>query len=157
MIEVLAIAIGILAVLQKTDERFYAATIFSALTLAHMVLFSATDSGHAYYIGAAFLDVAIMSFIARIDKIVSLTITLHRICLVEIIVNAIGWVMWMKYADPYWYNVTFIGLHLWAIFALTRKDNANDPGGYTVGSRFDYIRLVLGKGVSHAQNREGKA
>jgi len=156
MIEILAVIIMLLAMMQADEERYHVAMIFAIATLAHLLVVGFLDSGHVYYISAAVFDVLIMMLISRIPKIVGLTITIYRICIAEILVNAAGWAMWVSYMDPYWYNVAFMVLHLWAILALMQKDEIDDVGGYRVDNRLDYLRLIVSARHSNIQGR-GKA
>lgn len=143
MISYLAAAIFILSIFQRNDERFVAACAYSILNLIHLLILGDAD-GETYYASAALFDVAIIFIISRITKIVSTSLYIQRICIIEIILNYVGWIMYETYLDPFAYNVAYLSLQVIMIAILLKKDSENDKRGYQADSRLNYLLLVAG-------------
>ena len=134
MIETISILICILllvALMQTTSERLYAGTLFALLAGVHHLAFYTTD-GIAYYGSAALVDMSVVFFTLRLRNISSAIRSIQDICIASILLNAIGWIMWMLYMPPHAYNAMFIALYSWAIITLLRKDATDDYGDSTV-------------------------
>ena len=145
MIFTLALMIAIISLFQKTDERFFAACIYSMLNMAHIVMFY-NMGGPYYYLSAGIFDLLIILWIGSISKVVSTSLRIQRICIAEILVNYFGFVLWANYHEPYWYNMAFIVLHALTIIVLLMKDASSDNRGYPVSSWRDHLRLIAGAG-----------
>lgn len=143
MIVSLAVIILILSILQKTDERFFAACTYSILNSLHFLVLGDAD-GSVYYLTAAIFDIAIIYVASRTIKIVSTSIYIQRICIAEITLNFVGWVMYESYIDPFAYNIAYALLQVAMIAVLLKKDAKNDKRGYKADSRIDYIRVIAG-------------
>ena len=149
----LALIVGVVSVFQQTDERLYAACIFSIITLGYMIAGVFIDSG-AYYIIAGLLDLSIIILLSYITKVVSTTILLQRISILSIILNTYGFYAYMTYQEPHFYNMAFILLYLYAVVVLTRKDGENDKRGYSVVDWTSRLRLVFGASYSGSHNNK---
>jgi len=131
MIIVTTVIIAILiaaAVAQPTQERRYAALLFSGFAALHHVVMFDTD-GFEYYFSAALLDYFVILFTIRIAMLSEMIEKLHNICIVSIALNFIGWLMWIYYVPPHAYNASFIGLYLYALIIMIKKEK-KDAGGY---------------------------
>lgn len=124
---------------QQNAPRLYAAFVFVGVTLLHDVAFSHLD-GIAYYGSAALLDLAIMILLSGVHPLRKTVIRLQVICLISIIANMLGWLIWFVYLPPTAYNFTFFCLYLWALVELLKKDRDN-VGGFTVDSWRACIRF----------------
>lgn len=140
----LSIVILLLAATQPSSERMGAACVYAGVNLAHLALISPWIGGYGYYLSAAMADIFIMAIIIQMPRITAVAISLLRVCLVEVIVNAIGWILWFKYFEPALYNSTFYLIYGWIVLILMRKDRADDVGGYKVDHWTDFLRLVIG-------------
>lgn len=108
---------------QKNVARFYAASVYLLVAMAHELAFKDVD-GPQYYGIAAMADLLIMILTSQISRMPKMVINLHRLCLVSIIGNGIGWVMWYSYMPPNLYNYFFVALYIWAIIILCERDHA---------------------------------
>ena len=110
------------------------AFIFVGVTVCHELLFADLD-GLAYYGSAALFDLAIIIITSAIRPVPRLVVRLHRICIVSILLNLVGWTLWTLYYPPILYDAAFFLVYAWAIITLTGRDGPNDMGGYTLVSR----------------------
>jgi len=122
----------VVALIQPNMSRLFGAVIFAGLTLLHDLCLSDLD-GLAYYGSAALTDSAIIILTSGIFPIPVMVVRLHYICLISILVNAAGWVMWMAYLPPTIYDIAFIVVYLCVIITMIRKDTS-DVGGYSLDS-----------------------
>jgi len=146
----MACVVALAAMFQKTDERMYVGFVFSSLGLLHFLAFYSWQmadgermDGVTYFVTAALTSLFAMELMARQIKIVELTITLQRICLIEIIANIAGLLLWYVGMFPMANVLVFMALRTWAIFALMQKDGQNDSGGFAVTGRWDYFMLIV--------------
>lgn len=133
------------ALMQKTSERLYVAVLFAILAgIHHIALYSV--EGIAYYGSAALVDFSVIFFTYKLRVLSKAIKAIQDICIASILLNGIGWVMWMTYMPPHAYNAMFIALYSWAIITLLRKDAADDYGSTTVGGRHNNIHPAASKG-----------
>lgn len=139
ILPLLLAAVIIVALFQPTDERLFAGSMFAITSAIHYIAFYNID-GIAYYGSAALTDLAVIFLTIRL-RIISKTIEhLQNICVVSILLNGIGWVVWMLYLPPDVYNTSFIILYSAAIITLLRKDESDADGAYKLGRRHHNIR-----------------
>jgi hypothetical protein len=123
MSSILAYVSLLTIVRQKTAARFYAASIYLTVVMVHELVFK--DIGGPYYYGiAAMADLLIMILTGQITPMPKMVINLHRLCLVSIVANGIGWLMWFSYMPPDLYDYFFMALYIWAIFILCERNHA---------------------------------
>lgn len=132
---------------QRTAPRLYASAIFVLITLLHELFLSDLD-GFAYYGSAALFDFFIIALTSGISPTPKTVIELHAICAASIVINFIGWALWVSYMPPDAYNTLFIVLYAWAVFILLQRDGADDVGGFTVDSwrscfRFNRHAIII--------------
>lgn len=159
MSEINAILIGLIviaAIMQPTEERLYAALLFALLAAIHYVVMYEVD-GIAYYGSAALLDIAVIYFTARLAIISKVIREIQNICLASIVLNAIGWAMWMLYLEPHAYDAMFIALYSWALIILTRRESADVSGVDTMGGRRGHIHSVPSKSSHRSAKHEKTA
>lgn len=147
----LAGVIVLLAIMQPTYERMMAGAWFALLGLLHFMLFYAwvfafgeKMDGITYFVTAAITSGIAIELMMRIPKVVSTTISLYRVCIAEIAANSVALALWYYDQSPLINTYVFLVLRIWAISILLRKDTADDVGGYTITSRWDYFTFVLG-------------
>ncbi|ACG60389.1 hypothetical protein phiPLPE_67 [Iodobacter phage PhiPLPE] len=75
-------------------------------------------------------DLLIIILTGQIRQMPKMVINLHRLCLVSIVGNGMGWLMWYSYMPPDLYNYFFVALYIWAIIILCERDHAGmvEPG-----------------------------
>jgi len=80
------------------------------------------------YIAAAFNDLIIIFALSRLPYISDFTLKIQRICKLFITVNFAGWIMFMLYVPPIYYNVLTTALYLYALCSTTRIGVKNVMG-----------------------------
>lgn len=124
---------------QPNAERLFAAIIFVGATILHEVA-AVNFDGLIYYGSAALLDLVIMILISGIVPTPRMVIKLNLICLVSIIINMVGWVVWLNYLPPTAYNIAFMALYAWTLAVLLKRDKC-DVGGFTLDRWYSCIRF----------------
>ena len=132
VITVLISCIAIIALFQPNAPRLFAAVCFAVITLCHEVYFGDLD-GLQYYGSAALLDLAIIVITSGINPVPKMVVTLHKICLVSIIANLMGWALWFFHLSPVAYEAVFVVIYAWTLITLLKR-NGSDVGGYTLDS-----------------------
>jgi len=138
---------------QRNAPRLYAALVYAAINTA--CEFFLADTGVYYYGIAAMADLLIMILTSQINPMPRMVVNLHRLCLISIIANGIGWLMWFFYLPPDFYNGIFIVLYAWAIIILCERDHA----GVDEFRADSWINHILGRdrsGLRHAIKSEAK-
>jgi len=139
---------------QRNATRFYAAAVYLFVAMVHELAFKDVD-GPQYYGIAAMADLLIMILTSQINPMPRMVVNLHRLCLISIIANGIGWLMWFFYLPPDFYNGIFIVLYAWAIIILCERDHA----GVDEFRADSWINHILGRdrsGLRHAIKSETK-
>jgi hypothetical protein len=142
MIDYLTYALLLLVLVQPSIGRAYVAGVFALFTAVHNLFMYPLD-GIAYYASDAVFYLFVIAATGLLTDVTRFTIQLHRICIAAIILDALGWVVWMLYLPPDVYNVAFMALYAIAIVVFIRRDEA-DGRGYTMDNWGDYIRVIIG-------------
>jgi len=124
----LEVCILITLYFQPSESRLYTGSVFIFMLVMHELIFGETD-GLTYYGTAAAFYLGIMIFTAPAINVTKLVLNIHKICLVAIIVNAMGWIAWKAYLPPNLYNFASILLHTWGVWALLQGTRKEDHGG----------------------------
>lgn len=125
---------------QPNAQRLYAALVSSVLTICHHWGCFDTE-GLAYYGSAALVDLAIILALSVIDPVPKMALRLQTIAVISIIINLAGWVTWMLYIPPDWYNFAYVLLYTWVLITLLRRGKADHVGGYRNSSRRPCFRF----------------
>lgn len=128
MIEALIYSIVIATLLQPNAGRMLAAAVFAVVTLSHEVVLFDLD-GLAYYASAALFDLGIIVALGAMTNISKLALRLQRVCAASILVNAVGWALWVTYYPPALYNHSFVVIYGWALYTLLTGSTRDDVGG----------------------------
>ena len=149
--------VGLLAVtfLQPNAPRFFGALIFTGLIVGHQVLLSDLD-GLAYYGSAAIFDLLFMLFTSNMNPVPDMVFKLYKVCIASIVVNALGWMLWVMYWPHLIYNCAFLAIYGWAFAVLIRRDKA-DVGGFAGSSWRACFRYDSFAWRGYFQNGESKA
>ena len=75
--------------------------------------------GAISYLGAALNDLLIIYVLSKLIHISELTLKIQRICKLFITVNFAGWIMYMLYEPPIYYNVLTTILYLYTLYSTT--------------------------------------
>ena len=165
MISCLVIIVLILAFFQSSHDRGVVAVIYAGVCGVHSLLFYEFDNGYClielspkfYYLSAAICDIAIIIAIAMVTsfsiKPTRLADNLMDICLISIVLNAIGLVLMRKGLPLELYSLSYGALYLIAIRALLREDCAN---GYQSSKRNSRIRLSVRSCVEYCRQLQEK-
>lgn len=131
-ITILIASLCLVTLTQPNAPRLFAALVFVGVTLSHEVFLSNYD-GLSYYGGAALFDLAIIIATSGIRPLPQMVLSLHKICLVSILANFMGWVIWFLYFPPIIYDISFVVIYTWALITLIKRSGL-DVGGYTLDS-----------------------
>lgn len=136
------------SVIQPSAPRLYSAVIFTALTIAHDLFFRhAVDLN--YYLSAALVDLLIVALTSTVIPAPKMLQSLHKICLFSVILNLIGWIMYMLYLEPAAYDAAFTLIYVYAIWVMFKKDRC-DVGNYSLDSWTACFCLDRYKNVFHS-------
>ena len=124
---------------QSNAGRTLAACIFGGATIFYGSV-SGGLAGAEYYVGAAMVDLAIIVLLSGIYPAPRLVERLQAVCVASILLNFVGWMLWFFYVSPSAYDSAFIGLYIYAVYALLKKDRDDVMGGGTVHSWFARFR-----------------
>ena len=111
---------------QKSQQRLLLASFYVLINTVHLLLFNGLY-GSSYYLVSALFDLLVMTSVSSIH--IPQTLSVQKLCIISIVANFAGWVMWFLYLDPAAYNVVFIAIYIYAIIILTSRD-ASDVGDY---------------------------
>lgn len=118
--------------MQPNAPRFFAAILFMSIAMAHE-LFLADLTGLQYYGSAALFDLLIIVLTSGISPIPKMVLSIHKICIASMLINAVGWTLWLLYFPPIAYSIAFLCLSVWTLAVFTKRDKA-DVGGYAMDS-----------------------
>lgn len=124
---------------QPNAPRLFAAVTFVGVILLHELAFSSLD-GLMYYGSAALLDLLIVVITSGINPVPKMVLSLQRLCLFSILLNLLGWVLWLLYLPPWPYDLAFVAVYAWALYILIRRDRA-DVGGFTMAGWVSCFRF----------------
>jgi len=122
MIDYLLVAVALVAISQRDPLRREAATFFAAMTVGHDVTASGFD-GFWYYFSAATVDLAVIVGLAYLPTNTRLIIDLQRVSILSMALNSLGFLLWLSYAPPTGYNLSFIVVYTLAVGAMLRRDH----------------------------------
>ena len=130
ILSLLILTVIVASITQPTPHRCIIALSFS-LPCAFLDFFSYGLIGTFYYLAAGLCCTLIIMLTGVMRPITTLIKRLQIICLVAIGANAAGWLAYMLYYPPVFYNCAMIVLYIWALYALCEKDEVN--GGHKLG------------------------
>lgn len=147
MQENIAVIIIIFSAFQSSTVRMVAALSYAIIHAMHFFVDPFLD-GYAYYFSAGVADVLIMWLLLKAPKFPDISISLFRVCIAEVFVNAFGWFLWYKEYEPTLYVNIFYMLNIWVLLILIRKDRANDIGEHQIDNWADRVLLVVSPSFS---------
>lgn len=127
MITLLLVALAGAIMLQPTRARCYASVIYVGELILHDAVLGA-ETGLLYYLTAAAGSTLVIVFTGAVTPVPALIVRLHWICLISIVLNFYGWLIWLAYWEPVTYNAAFVLLYVAAFLALIKRDR-DDVGG----------------------------
>lgn len=120
------------ALFQKERARAFVCVTFACFTLIHDVIFRDVD-GLAYYASAGAFDLLIIYLISLERGCKELVTRLQVLCLLSIVLNFIGWAMWVSYLSPKFYTSAYFVFYSVAIICMLQRGGAYDLGYYRMG------------------------
>ena len=154
ILSILLMMIAASCLVQPNAPRLFAAMVFAGLTLTHEFSLSHLE-GLEYYGSAALVDLGIMIAISGISPTPTMVINLQRVCIVSIITNFLGWVMWLTYLPPIAYNYAYVFIYMVAVAVLLKKDQG-DVGGFAVDSWVSCFRFNIFASVNGSNKSGGE-
>lgn len=134
---------------QPTIQRTFCAVVFILAILA-LVLFT---FGVSYfeldyvwrYIGAALACLSVVLITSQLSSIPDLLPNLHIVCLISVIINALGYWAWYEYKHPVLYDISFIVIYMYTIILFRTRDYENESGNNSnnFGFHFNLGKVFL--------------
>lgn len=143
-----------MAFIQPNAPRLFAAVIFVGVTALHEVFFSDYD-GLQYYGSAALFDLAIIILTSGINPIPKMVLSLQKICIVSIVANLVGWILWFLYYPPLLYDLAFVVIYAWTLIILIKRNGLN-VGGYSMDSWASCFRFNRNPWVVYFSKNKGE-
>ena len=113
---------GVLCLTQKIPARRFVACVIAATEALHYGFFNELD-GLMYYGSAALFDLLAIILIVNLAIPTILAKQMLYISIVSIVLNYIGWTLWLTYMPPILYNWSFVVLNLFTIICLIRRES----------------------------------
>jgi len=112
---------GVLCLTQKIPARRFVACVIAATEALHYGFFNDLD-GLMYYGSAALFDLLAIILIVNLATPTVLAKQMLYISIVSIVLNYIGWTLWLTYMPPTLYNWSFVVLNLFTIICLIKRE-----------------------------------
>lgn len=114
-----------------TGAIFGASMGIHSMSTAHV---SNTDGGMLVFHGSAALFDLFLFYMVPVFLSGQISLDMETLCIVSIVANFVGWISYMAYASPIYYNTFMWGLtYVQAIrLLILDDDNANARGLYMV-------------------------
>ena len=143
MIDGLLVIICVIAIFQKTKERFNAAMTFAIFCGVHGAIGRYVDAP-LYYYSAMVFSVSMLGVFCCLMKPMRLTDNLVDISIISLIINFYGLMIYEAGFLHDTYNIFYAALYLIAILSLLRGDCANE---YSSNKWHTFVRTVFDKGL----------
>ena len=114
---------------------------YVVVNIAHLLLVS-KDNAEWYFLSASLFDMLVLTIVSRIN--IPQTDSIQMLCIMSVIVNGAGWLLWDNEIDLTAYAAVQIAIYLYAIFILTSRDKSD------VGDHSEYGNGVVFLGNSAA-------
>jgi hypothetical protein len=123
IIDALVIVIMFIAVLQamKYNINYSLPVILYALINFYYGAFMSGHQNEIHYMLGAFLALVIAGLISLCGRS-RVAVQLQLICVIDIMLNIAGWVLYEAYQEPYIHEWLFIALYLYAIYAIIKYE-----------------------------------
>jgi hypothetical protein len=144
MIPWLLAILSIIALASTSRVNMWALTLFTIPSLLFYVVADYIQESH--YIFAALIDLFIIYSLSRIDEPTKLVAYLAIASLASMFINLIGWIIYMMYLEPVFYEMA--GVLLYAVVIVlalwdkvnghpsNNRKNSSVHGVYTFGHKF---------------------
>jgi len=99
----------------------WALTLF---TIPSIAFYLASEYIEPHYVSAALVDLLICYSLSRIAKPTKLVACLAVASLASIFINLIGWIMYMMYLEPYYYEMAGVALYS-IVILMSMKEGIN--------------------------------
>lgn len=165
IITVLLLLLLFVVAIQPNKTRLAVALVFVGVTWSHELLLSDLEGlmseALVYHGTAALWALGIIIIISNIRPITETALTIQKICLSSIYLNAIGWLMWFMddsriEHNPVVYEVGFVVLYAWALLALS-KGTSIDVGADSDNRRMSDFRGDLYSRAGFIFRHKGQA
>ena len=114
------------------DRLFVASVYIYGNVFVHEAMFSSLD-GLAYYGSAALTDLLTITLLCTIVLSTKLCGKLISVCMISIILNFGGWLIWLGGLEPMVYNLSFVVLNAYTIYLLIGGDSEHGRLGASDG------------------------
>jgi len=121
------------ACVQPSAPRMFAGVIFSVISIA-LLLVEPYLNDYLIYTVPAMSAVLVMILLSASMVVSRVVLSLHRICLGTIVLNAGGYLLYESGESFLAYNASFFLLYVWTIKVLLKRDGRLDVTGYGADS-----------------------
>lgn len=129
----LILVIFIISACQPSAPRLFAGVIFSVISFG-LILAGPYLNDYLTYVVPALAAVLVMILLSASMLVSRVVLSLHRICLLSIVLNAGGYILYESGESFLAYNMSFFLLYAWTIRVLLKRDGRLDATGYGADS-----------------------
>ena len=151
---VLIISIVFTALLQQRVSRFVVALCFAVPCAALDYFGSSITNDSMYYICSGICSIIMIILISMVNPMTWQARKLQDICVAAIVVNAAGWVAYMLYITPVFYNYAMIALYALSLYVLLTRDRDNVGGRRVDWWRSGVFKFDIPRGLLDTQSKE---
>ena len=121
------------ACVQPSAPRMFAGVIFSVISIG-LLLVGPYLNDYLTYAVPAMAAVLVMILISASMVVSKVVLSIHKICLFSIVLNAGGYLLYESGESFLIYNASFFLLYVWTIRVLLKRDGRLDVTGYGADS-----------------------
>ena len=133
MLTLLILAIVVAAWRQRSEDGKFAAGCIAFAAVFHEFYFSHLE-GLPYHLSASLFALLVILAVSKLGRITRLSVSIQNACLVSIVANVIGWMLWREYFPPLAYDSAILLIYAW-IFAILVKGSKGRGGVNTLDYR----------------------
>lgn len=111
--------------LTTVQGKFCAYFLLASISIFELIE-KQIESALGFYAGAALINLLVVIVTSQINPIPSMLPKLHIVCLISIVFNALGYLLWYLYYEPFLYDISFVVIYMYTIILLNDRDMEND-------------------------------
>jgi len=127
---ILVLSLFMLSVLNKSQHDRLAIFLLVIITCGFNLVADKIPAAYMtfYYVGAALNDLLIIYALSRISKTTKLIINLQRLCIGFVLINLIGWILYMLYVPSIQFSLMYTVMYAGILLTILTG------GGYGLGN-----------------------
>ncbi len=128
-ITILLFLLVLSAVMQNKRDRFIVSVIYASIIALSDIIIGDTG-GESYFLLDGLSNLFILIALSSMVIINDLARKLSIVCLLSVLANVVGWIMWENYLPIQIYNIMFVGLYSYAVIIILTPE-PQDVGNNT--------------------------